>query len=136
MASGFRFKASHSHPSAGEIVALRSVSGHSISEIKRRAAAGEALLDIPTLSGEWPRSKRLVISLLNQIESGALPLAVYLVEEADESAESEEPVTVEQARDRLRFLREISIEQDMLMQLEQGVISSPDEYTPLDDDEA
>lgn len=136
MPSGFRFKVSHSHLSAGEIVALKSVSGRSISEIKGRAAAGKALLDIPTLSGEWPRSKRLVVSLLDQIEGGTLPLAVYLVEEVDESVESEEPVTVGQARDRLRFLREISIEQDMLMQLEQGFISSPDEYTPLDDDEA
>src|SRR5687767_15009485 len=105
--SSFRFKASRPSLSTSEVAALRRVSQHSISEIASRAASQESLLDIAVFSGEWPASKPRVVELLQSIEGGTLPLAVYFVE--SNSHETEEPLTLEQARQRLQFFREIRL---------------------------
>jgi hypothetical protein len=110
------------------------ISQHSISEITRRAAAQESLLDIAVFSGEWPASKPRILEVLQSIEGGTLPLATYFVEA--NSHETEEPLTVEQARQRLQFFREIRLQQDVQAQLRDGHISSPEQYTPLPENEA
>jgi hypothetical protein len=136
MSSSFRFKASHADLSAKEIAAVRRVSPHSISEIQRRASSQESLLDIPVLSGEWPASKAKVVALLVGIEAAILPLEVYSVQGQEGSKEIEERLSVEKARQCLKFLRETILEQDMQAQLEEGHISSPEEYMPLPENEA
>jgi hypothetical protein len=136
MSSSFRFKASHAGLSAQEVAAVRRISPHSISEIQRRASSQDSLLDIPVFSGEWPASKAKVVALLQEIEAAALPLEVYSVQVQEGSQEAEERLTVESARKRLQFLREVALEQDMQAQLEEGHISSPEEYTPLPENEA
>lgn len=134
--SCFRFKPSHPDLSAPQIAAIRRISPHSIGEIRRRAVAGESVLDIPVFSGEWPASKAQVVALLQGIEAGTLPLAVYAARESAGTPDSEEHLGVEKARQRLQFLRDIALEQDMHAQLEAGHIASPGEYTPLPEDEA
>lgn len=129
--SCFRFKPSHPDLSAREIADLRRISQHSIGEIRRRAAAGESVLDIAVCSGDWPASKAQVVALLQGIETGRMPLAVYAAHGAEE-----EHLGVAKARQRLQLLRDIALEQDMQAQLEAGHIGSPEEYTPLPDDEA
>ena len=136
MSSSFRFKASHAGLSAPEIAALRCVSLHSVSEIQRRSSSQESIVDVPVLSGEWPASKARVVALLQGIENGSLPLAVYSVRVRAKSSETEEHLTVQEARQRLQFLREGALEQDMQAQLEEGYISSPEEYKPLPENEA
>ncbi len=129
--SCFRFKPSHRDLSAQQIAAIRRISPHSIAEIRRRAVANESVLDIPVFSGEWPASKAQVVALLRSIETGQMPLAVYAVRGSEE-----EHLGVAKARQRLQFLRGIALEQDMHAQLEAGHIGSPEEYTPLPEDEA
>lgn len=136
MSSSFRFKASHLDLNAKELAVLRRFSLHSISEIQRRASSQESLLDIPVFSGEWPASKAKVVALLEVIEAATLPLEVYSVQVQEGSQEVEERLSVEKARQRLQFLREIALEQEMQAQLEEGHISSPEEYTPLPENEA
>lgn len=128
MSTIFRFKASRFTLSVAEISALRTLSSLSISEIQRRAMSQASLLDIPVFSGAWPESRPVVTRLLQGIESGGLPLAIYSVEVAGTSSESEEQLSVEQARQRLQYLRELWLEQDMQAQLKEGHISSPGEY--------
>jgi hypothetical protein len=70
------------------------------------------------------------------IEKGTLPLAVYSVEVRADLPDAEEHLTVEKARQYLQFLRKIALDQDMLAQLEEGHISSPEEYIPLPETEA
>ena len=115
---------------------MRRVSPHSISEIQRRAASGESLVDVPVFSAEWPECKARVVSLLAGIEDATLPLLAYSVQAHAGSLESEEALSVGQARDRLAFLRGIALEQDRQAQLEEGFISSPEEYVPLPESEA
>ncbi|EJE53094.1 hypothetical protein PMI14_02168 [Acidovorax sp. CF316] len=136
----FRFKPSHQDLSAPQIAAIRRISPHSIAEIRRRAVANESVLDIPVFSGEWPASKAQVMALLHGIEAGTLPLAVFdaaiSAGAPAQDSSPEQPLTVAQARQRLQVLRDIALEQDMHAQLEAGHIASPEEYTPLPEDEA
>lgn len=125
----FRFKSSQRHLNAAEISALRKLCDLSAAEIRRRAAAELALFDIPVFSGDWPRSMPRLISLLDAIEEGALPLRASLLEETSGSV-AEEALTVAQARERVRYFRDIALEQDRHRQLEAGHLSSPDEYVP------
>lgn len=128
--SCFRFKPSHPGLSALQIAAIRRVSPHSIAEIRRRAVANESVLDIAIFSGEWPASKAQVVELLQGIETGQMPLAVYAARGSEE-----EHLGVAKARQRLQLLRGIALEQDMHAQLEAGHIGSPEEYVPLPEDE-
>lgn len=136
----FRFKPSHQDLSAPQIAAIRRISPHSIAEIRRRAVANESVLDIAVFSGEWPASKAQVMALLHGIEAGTLPLAVFdaaiSAGAPAQDSSPEQPLTVAQARQRLQVLRDIALEQDMHAQLEAGHIASPEEYTPLPEDEA
>jgi hypothetical protein len=136
MSSGIRFKASHAGLSVQEVAAVRRMSPHSISEIQRRASSQSSVVDIPVFSGEWPTSKAKVVALLEAIEAATLPLDVYFVEMQEGSQETEERLTVKKAQQRLQFFRGIALEQDMQAQLEGGYISSPEEYTPLPENEA
>jgi hypothetical protein len=131
----FRFRANLRELTGTEIGALRTVCGLSIGELRRRAAAGLPLIEIPVFAGEWPASKPRVIALLDGIERGALPLAAFVVEETS-GGEREEAVSVAQARDRLRHYLEIALEQDMHAQLESGHIASPGDYVPPGENEA
>ena len=135
--SAFRFKASHGSPTAAEVRLLRGVCPLGISEILRRSAAREALLEIPVFSTiPWAEAKAQVVSLLNRIESGELPLLVYSSRDRVNQEPVEEHMSVASARARLVHLREIVLAQDMLSQLESGEISSHEEYVPLPEDEA
>jgi hypothetical protein len=134
--SSFRFKASRVVLSASDLSALRKVCAHGISEIQRRAKAQESLLDVPILSGDWPTAKATVVALLRGIEQGKLPLRVFEVDKNMAGTLCEEPLTDGQAKQRLQRIREIVLEQDRRAQLEEGHISSPEQYVPLPEDEA
>jgi hypothetical protein len=136
MSSCFRFRPMQSRLAAADIASLRKLCDLSISEIQRRALNSESLLDVPVFQGDWPSSKAKVVAILQHIEAGALPLAIHYVEFLGTTSESEEHLSPSTALDRLQFLREISLEQDMLSQLEEGYISSPEEYEPPPEDEA
>lgn len=135
MSSAFRFRASRG-VTAKEVALLRPICGHSIAEIQRRAVAQESLLDVPVLTGDWPAGKGKLIAILRDIESGVLPLSVSSVDVLEDGRELDELLSVAEAFQRLQQLRELSLEQDMLSQLEAGHISSREEYVPAPDDEA
>lgn len=125
-----RFKSSKQHLTASEVGALRGACDLSIAEIRSRAATDVFLLEIPVFSGEWPKSKPRLLSLLAAIENGSLPMRVLMVDESSDSSGCEEELTVLQAREQLSRFREIALQQDMHQQLSLGHIKSEEEYVP------
>ena len=131
--SSIRFRAAKQNLVPLDIAAIRRVCDLSISEIQRRALASEWLFEIPIFSGEWPKTKPHLVSLLKAIQVGDLPL---LVSDYSDTTNEDELLSITKAFERLQYYREIALEQDMLAQLEMGYISKPEEYEPPNEDEA
>jgi len=132
----FRFRSSERVLSAHLIRVLRQFTLLGISELQARAASGQPLLEYPIFDNDWQESKRTIMRLLARIESGELPLQIYECDEVAGYPPEEELLSIEGFKERLQTLREIALEQDMAQQLELGYIESPEEYEPLDEDEA
>ena len=63
MPSCFPFKAIRAGLTTEEVAAVRRISPHSVTEIRRLTASRESLLDIPVFTGEWPASRDTVVAI-------------------------------------------------------------------------
>lgn len=114
---------------------LRSLTSLSIAELRERAHRGEALLEFRAFKGPCDETKCSIRQVLELIESGHLPLRIFHFPRSSEFLRAREEITSAQLRERLAGLRQIENKTQMLVELEEGYIKSPDEFVPLEDED-
>lgn len=124
-----RFRCVASALPASVISRLRAITNLSIAEIRERAAANEALLEITAFQGDWQERRRLLAAVARDIAAGALPLSMSLAHRNGE--ESIAPQTLENL---IQQFREIELETQTDTMLELGEIDDPSQFTPDDED--
>ena len=105
----------------------------SITELKNCASKNEAIFDFEIFGSDWQNSRTTMNHLFSEIESNQLPIRVVRFNEYSDNSIEEQELTVKEAREALEEIRGISIEQDMLSQLEAGHISTPAQDEPDED---
>lgn len=123
------FRCTDSKPHASSISRLRSLTSLSISDIRTRAAKGEALIEIEAFRNDWQEARLLLVNLSRLIEDGSLPLSVSDLEDGVES-----PVSPEMLRGLIDHYRGIELETQMHTELELGEINDRSEFVPQDED--
>jgi hypothetical protein len=117
--------------SAQQIAELRKLSGLSISEIRGAAAAQSSIRDVEIFGHGWHDERLFLSALSKQYANGAS--APFTIRETDRSGLNE-ALSPEKLLARLKFWREIELEQQMHSDLEMGYISSPEGFVPHDSD--
>ncbi|MBL3655811.1 hypothetical protein [Fulvivirga sediminis] len=117
--------------STGDLKTLRSISNVSISEIKQAAVDQKPIKLFKEFEGSWEVDRLELARLVKEIsEVQDLPYQLALVEDL----EIMEFLSAEKLYDYLRHLREIELETQRNSDLENGYISSPDDFEPHDED--
>jgi hypothetical protein len=125
----FRFRCSRNQPTAADLQALRKWVSLGIAEIRRRAAANEALFEVSALEGDWHSNRIRLRELYTGIKNNSLPLMV-----SEARGNVDETLSLEKFYNRLRHLRQIELETQMHTQLELGEIGDRSEFQPYDED--
>ncbi len=104
---------------------LRALTGLSISEILSRVATARPLLEITPFCKNWREQRKALVAVAHGIEDGSLPLTV-----ADGAGEIESPVSLEMLKNLIQNFRQIELETQAEMMLENGEIDNPSEFVP------
>lgn len=118
-------------PTAQQLAKLRKLCGLSIAGIRDAARAEESIRDVAIFHSQW-QSERLFLRELSR-EYSSDTNAYFIVHEVNDCGLNE-ALTPDDLKSRLEFWRGIELEQQMQSDLENGYISSPDEFSPHDDD--
>jgi hypothetical protein len=132
--SSIRFKTRNKDLSVGDIRVLREVCALPIGEIKRRAANHEPVIEIEVFKGDWESNRKQLARLVHAIAAGKLPLEIYDYATPSGFPATEELLSAPKARDMIRSLRQIELDTQMDIDLEEGEISSPSEFESPEDD--
>lgn len=124
-----RFRSSQERPNADELRVLRQFTNLGISEIRRRAEAGQSLLEFSAFDRDWQTNRIRLVEIVRGMANGSLPFTAIEV-----VSDTEEDLSLQQLLERLRHLRSIEIETQMHTMLELGEIESPEEFEPYDDE--
>lgn len=117
--------------STGDLKLLRQISNLSISEIRQAATDQNPIKFFEEFSGTW-ETDRIGLSLLAKkyADAESLPYQFAIIEDE----EIEEFLSADDLYDHLKHLRHIELETQRNSDLENGYISSPDEFEPHDED--
>ncbi len=129
-----RFKASHPDLSVPDIRVLRQVCPLGFADMKRRAREGAAIIEFGVFDGDWQENRTKIVGLVDRVEEGSLPLDIYELSDPLGFEPEERALSVADARRLLGDLRGIELETQMNTQLEEGYITSPDQFEPYDED--
>jgi len=114
-----------------QLAKLRKLCGLSIAAIRDAAAGQESIRDVAIFSSQW-QSERLFLRDLSR-EYSSDTNAPFIVCEVNDYGLNE-ALTPLMLRTRLEFWRGIELEQQMQSDLDNGYISSPEEFFPHDEE--
>jgi len=126
-----RVRYSSLNPPLSHLVATSSFFAQSVAALKRKAAKGEAVMEISVFSGDWRENRKRLPTLLPWV-SGPEPLLE--VREIDSKGLESEPLKPDYFARRIRQLRKIELETQMSVDLEEGFIKRPAEFQPHDEE--
>src|SRR5262245_8064334 len=135
--ASIRFKSRTSLLPVDALRELRSLTTASVAELRLRAERGEPLLEFRVFCHPWDETKRSIRRVLELIENGRLPLLIFEFRgSAGGFPAREEELAPTTLRQRFETWKQIANEAQMLTELEEGYIKSPDEFVPNEDDDA
>lgn len=119
------------HISTGDLKLLRQISNLSISEIKQASANQNSIKTFEEFGNAW-ETDRIELSLLanKYAETKTLPFQFVLMEDD----EIEAFLSPEMLNDQLKHLRHIELETQRNSDLENGFITTPNDFEPHDED--
>lgn len=124
-----RFRYAGSTCPSAIVPPLRALTGLSISEIFSRVASTRPLLEITPFRKNWREQRKTLVALAHGIEDGSLPLTV-----ADGANEIESPVSLEMLKNLIQHFRQIELETQAEMMLENGEFDNPSAFIPIEPD--
>ena len=113
-----------------QIGVLRRISPLSISEIQKAAESKGSVRDIRVFGTDWEEHRTLLVRLWQSYAKGDAPFDVF--EQYRDSIP--EHLLADQLQARLRYFRAIELDQQLQVDMENGFISSPEEFVPHDDE--
>lgn len=124
-----RFRYAGSTCPTAMVPPLRSLTGLSIFEIRSRVANARPLLEISPFRTNWREQRKLLVALARGIADGSLPLTV-----TDGASNPELPVSPEMLNNLIQHFRQIELETQAQMMLENGEIDDPGAFIPTEPD--
>lgn len=124
-----RFRVADTTVPVPVLARLRQLTSLSISEIRSRAVAGEAIFEITPFQSDWQTRRTTLVQVAHEIADGSLPLKI-----TELHADRESAVSLQMLKNLIEQFRQIEVESQKDTMLELGEISDPAEFIPYDED--
>ncbi|MCV6623454.1 MAG: hypothetical protein OIF51_17075 [Cellvibrionaceae bacterium] len=113
---------------AASLRLLRDISSKSISEIKRASKIGAAIRSFEIFGRNWETERVELVRIHGLAKSfSEVPFVFY-------DPEFSEELSLEEMKSKFEFWRSIELETQRNCDLENGCISSPEDFEPHDDE--
>ncbi|WP_145449304.1 hypothetical protein [Gimesia panareensis] len=118
-------------PTIEDLKILRTLTEMGLAEIKAAAAHQTAIRQIRIFEGDWQSERQVLAKVYHQNRSEQ-PVP-WRVRERDEFGE-EEFLSPDGLKSRLEYWRSLELETQRNVDLESGLIATPEEFEPHDED--
>ena len=118
-------------PTVEDLKILRTLTEMGLAEIKAAATNQTAICQIQIFEGDWQSERHVLAKIYNPYRSEQ-PVP-WRVRESDEFGE-EEFLSPKGLKSRLEYWRSLELETQRNVDLESGLIATPEEFEPHDED--
>jgi hypothetical protein len=125
----FRIQFASDKPAVADLVLARALCRDSVATLRKKAEAREAIAEIRIFADAWRENRSRLPGWLKLLRGDPAAFAVSQVRDGEE-----EPLSAELFAARLAHLRQIELETQRQTDLEEGFITSPDEFEAHDED--